>query len=204
MEFKKEFIETKCACPFCSFYKDCALLQTEVVKSRDEDTIDIMFVGQGAGEKEHLTHHPFTGPAGRVLRVKLLPRLEAKKLNIILDNTIRSRPLDEKNKNRAPTADEVANCLPILWQRIGAYKPSIIVPLGASAAGDCVPSLNGKKISAVRGKIYSYKGYKFLPTFHPAAILHCGEQDTISMYHAKIDEDLDLAIKETGGQLRLI
>lgn len=204
MECKKEFIPTVCQTLNCSFYKSCALLQTEIVKTRDDDQIDIMFVGQGAGEKEHITHHPFTGPAGKLLREKLLPHLESKKLNIILDNTIRSRPLDERGKNRAPTQDEVKLCLPIVWQRIEQYKPSVIVPLGASAAGDMVPALYRKPINSVRGRTYNFRDYTFVPTIHPAAILHAQDPDTKQDYHAKIEQDLTLAINETGGRLRLI
>jgi len=204
MECKKEFIPTVCSKLDCPFYNGCSLLQTEVVKTRNDDQIDLMFVGQGAGEKEHLTHHPFTGPAGKLLREKLLPRLESKKLNIILDNTIRSRPLDERGKNRAPTRDEVEHCLPIVWQRIEQFKPTIIIPVGASAAGDLIPTAYKKPISSVRGRKYTVEGFTFIPTFHPAAILHCKDPDMIQEYHSKIEADLDKAISETGGMMRLI
>ncbi len=204
MEFKKTFIPTTCNSTSCPFYNGCALLQTELVQARDDSQIDLMFIGQGAGEKEHLTHHPFTGPAGKLLREKLLPLLRSKKLNIILDNTIRCRPLDEKGKNRAPTQDEVKLCLPIVWNRIETFKPSIIIPLGASAAGDMIPALYKKPISSVRGRKYSVKGFTFIPTFHPAAILHSHDPNTVQEYHTKLDLDLQLALTETGGQLQLI
>lgn len=204
MEFDKKFVPVSCQNQLCPFYNGCAMLQTEVVKARVDDSIDIMLVGQGAGEKEHLTHHPFTGPAGRVLREKLLPRLRSNKLNIILDNTIRSRPLDEKGKNRAPTKNEVELCIPFLWKRIEEYKPAVVVPLGASAAGDVVPSLSGKPISAIRGKKYTFRGVTFIPTFHPAAILHARNPEVVLNYHEKIEQDLDLAISETESQMRLI
>lgn len=204
MEYKKEFIPTVCMHQDCSFHDSCALLQTEIVKTRNDDQIDLMFIGQGAGEKEHITHHPFTGPAGKLLREKLLPHLESKKLNIILDNTIRSRPLDEKGKNRAPTQDEVVMCLPIVWQRIVQYKPSIIIPLGASASGDMVPALYKKPINAVRGRTYIYQDKTFVPTIHPAAILHARDPDTKQEYHTKIEQDLELAVKNLTTQMCLI
>lgn len=204
MEFNKEYLPVKCTSIECPFFGECAILQTEVVRARDDKDIDIMLVGQGAGEKEHLTHHPFTGPAGKVLRCKLLPRMKEKKLNIALDNTIRSRPLNEKGKNRAPTAEEIKHCLPYLWDRIEELQPAVIITLGASASGDMIASAKGKPISSVRGRKFNVRGYIFIPTIHPAAILHSRNPDTVQDYHAKIESDLDLAITQIQHQLRLI
>ena len=204
MECKKQFIPTVCNKIDCPFFNGCAMLQTEVVKTRDDEQIDLMFIGQGCGQKEHLTHHPFTGPAGKLLREKLLPRLESKKLNIILDNTIRSRPLDEKGKNRAPTKEEVEHCLPIVWQRIRQYNPTVIIPVGGSSAGDLIPAVYRKPISSVRGRKYIVNNFLFIPTFHPAAILHCKIPEVAQEYHNKIEQDIDFAIAETGGKIRLI
>ena len=152
---RKNFTPPTCTTNLCPYFGKCALLMTEIVCSRDDNNIDVMFVGQGAGEKEHLTHKPFTGPAGKLLREKLLPKILSNKLNIVLDNTIRCRPLDEKGKNRPPTKEEVTFCLPYLWKQIEELKPLMVVPLGASAAGDLVPMLYKKSITSVRGKKYS-------------------------------------------------
>jgi DNA polymerase len=130
--------------------------------------------------------------------------MNSKRLNIALDNTIRSRPLDEKGKNRVPTSDEVKHCLPYLWKRIEELQPSVIVPLGASAAGDLIASAKGKPISSVRGRKFNVRGYIFIPTFHPAAMLHSKDLKTIDQYSEKIDRDLELAIKEIDCQLSLI
>lgn len=204
-EMLKFHISPSCEDRTCPFWSKCPKLQTEVVKFNDSTNIDILFIGQGAGEDEERTHKPFVGRAGRVLREELKPKLEQYKLNIALDNTIRARPLDENHKNRPPTELEVGHCLPIIWATIEELQPSIIVPLGASASWDMVPKLRNRRIGSIHGRRFEYRGYMFIPAYHPAACLHAGGEKADELKCA-MNGDIDFAIREAlqNQQLRLI
>jgi DNA polymerase len=198
LTINKEFIKPNCTKSTCSFYNNCTQCATEVIKTRNDSNIDLMFVGMGAGAEEDRNGRPFQGRAGSILRKVLLPKLECNNLNIVLDNTIRCRPLDQDGKNRPPTKNEVNECIPFLWKRIEELNPKVIIPLGASASGDLIPELDKKPISSIRGRIYDFKNRKFLPTFHPAAILHTGDEKTKQEYSTKMNQDIDLAISKTA------
>lgn len=201
-EYKKELKPVPCTSQACPFRRDCPKLRTEIVFTRDDQEIDVCFVGQGAGEKEVKLQRPFVGPAGKVLRSEVKPLLD-QGLNIILDNTIRARPRDERGKNRAPEEHEVAHCIDFLWNIIEEYSPRVIIPLGASATGDLIPNLRGKPISASRGKIFTYRGHKIMPTYHPAACLHAGNERGAEL-RAKMAADIRSAIDHREAQMRLI
>lgn len=201
---KKEFIPVQCDKFACQFYNNCCHCATEIVRFRDDWNIDLMFVGQGAGAEEDQRGKPFQGRAGKLLRTKLKPIIESEKLNIILDNTIRSRPLDENGKNRAPTEKELEFCIDYLWDRIQTYKPKVIVTLGASATGSMIPALKGKPISSSRGKVVEYNGQTFLPTFHPAAVLHCPEEEKRISIEQAMCTDFAMAVNLVKSNTNLL
>ena len=191
----KAFKSVDCKEIACTFFDKCNHVATEIVKCRKSDRIDIMFVGQGAGAKEDSNGKPFQGSAGILLRTKLKPLIEKHELNIILDNIIRSRPLDSKGKNRAPTEKEVQFCIKHLWDRIEEFKPTIVVPLGKSATEAMIPNkAKGKSISALRGSFYQEGGVRYLPTFHPAAILHCGDEERKVELEKSMCRDIERAV----------
>lgn len=76
-----------------------------------------------------------------------------------------------------------------LWRRLDAAKPNLIVAFGNTA---CWAILGEAKISTIRGtvKISPKLGYKVLPTYHPAAVLHQWNLRTIVL------ADLEKAKKE--------
>lgn len=202
-EYKKELIPVDCQSLACPFVNNCPQLRTEIVRTRDDYNIDLCFVGQGAGEKEVKLQRPFVGPAGKVLRNEIKPLLDREKLNIILDNTIRARPQDERGKNRAPETHEVDHCIDFLWEIIDSYGPRIVIPLGASATGDLIPMLKGKPISSSRGKVFKYRGRIIIPTYHPAASLHAGEERGAEL-RAKMVQDIKDALAYKDDQMRLL
>lgn len=203
VKIEKQFISVNCNSTRCPFRTSCTQLRAELVKTRDDDEVDIMFVGQGAGENEDKTRKPFTGPAGRVLREEVKPLLEDECLNIMLDNIIRCRPLDENNKNRAPTETEVAHCIGYLWWMIETYNPTIVVTLGGSATHAVAPHLKGRSISSLRGKSYYQGDCLVYPTYHPAACLHAGGERGIALRQT-MQRDIRDAVTQSLGQVRLL
>ena len=88
----------------------------------------VMFIGQNPGAEEDQKGKPFIGRAGKFL-TKTLSDFGIKREDIFITNIVKH----VSPKNRKPTPDEVAACLPYLVEQIEMIKPKIIVLLGASA-----------------------------------------------------------------------
>ncbi|MDD3791933.1 MAG: uracil-DNA glycosylase [Candidatus Bathyarchaeota archaeon] len=96
----------------------------------------VMFIGQNPGAEEDQKGKPFIGRAGKFL-TKTLSDFGIKREDIFITNIVKH----VSPKNRKPTPDEVAACLPYLVEQIEMIKPKIIVLLGASAKQ--TPRING-------------------------------------------------------------
>ena len=88
-----------------------------------------------------------------------------KREDVYICNVVKCRP----PMNRNPEADETSACLDYLRTQVMLVKPKIIVLLGSVALkailGDEVT------ITKARGKWVDKKDIKYMPTFHPAALL---------------------------------
>ena len=71
--------------------------------------------------------------------------------------------------NRNPEDDEATACLDYLRNQVILVKPKIIVLLGSVALKNILGKEYG--ITASRGKWIEKKGIKYMPTWHPAALL---------------------------------
>lgn len=60
-------------------------------------------------------------------------------------------------------------CIPYLRWQVKLINPKIIVCLGSISAKNIIDK--NLKITRQRGQWIDKKGYKILPTFHPAALL---------------------------------
>lgn len=96
----------------------------------------VMFIGQNPGAEEDQKGKPFIGRAGKFL-TKTLSDYGIERENIFITNIVKH----VSPKNRKPTPEEVAACLPYLVAQIEIIKPKIIVLLGASAKQ--TPRING-------------------------------------------------------------
>ncbi len=99
-------------------------------------TAKVMFIGQNPGAEEDQKGKPFIGRAGKFL-TKTLSDYDIKREDIFITNIVKH----VSPKNRKPTPEEVAACLPYLVEQIEIIKPKIIVLLGASAKQ--TPRING-------------------------------------------------------------
>lgn len=88
-----------------------------------------------------------------------------KREDIYIANIVKCRP----PSNRNPEADECMACLNYLRNQVLLVKPEIIVLLGSVALKNILGEEYG--ITASRGKWVEKKGIKYLPTWHPAALL---------------------------------
>ncbi len=148
-----------------------------------------LFVGEGPGYNENLQGLPFVGAAGQLLDNMLkslgVPRGEQS----YIANIVKCRPTDAQGKDRPPTADEIAACLPYLHRQIAMIKPQIIVALGKTAAVSLLGMDLETPVGQLRGKVHQFNGIPVVATYHPAYLLRKPADK------AKAWADLCLAIK---------
>jgi len=178
MKIVKKMIECDCQNRSCKEFATCCFVATEIVRMTDgeDDPIHLMFVGQGAGRDEdfnmnpkNVLRQPFVGKAGAYLRnmIKFLWD-SGIAVNVAISNSVRFHPLDGKKKDRAPTEEELKDCMPILDRDIGIVKPKVLIALGASTTNAMAPETVGLSMGKVIGTSYNYKDSNVIPLYHPS------------------------------------
>lgn len=149
-------------CRLCSLYQT----GTRGVPGEGNPDAEILFVGEGPGQKEDELGRPFVGPAGQLLE-EMLRHVGLTRGDVYIANVIKHRPPG----NRDPLPDELEACWPYLKQQIEIIRPKIIVCLGRHALARFLP---GKAISAVRGRAFRVGDTVYFAMYHPAAALYQG------------------------------
>ncbi len=146
--------------------KKCKLCQnrTNIVLGTGDRNADIMFIGEGPGADEDREGEPFVGKAGKLMNEALIG-LGIKRDKLYIANIVKCRPPG----NRNPEADETIACMDYLRSQVMLVKPKVIVLLGSVA----LKNILGEEyqITASRGKWVEKKGIRYMPTWHPAALL---------------------------------
>lgn len=177
--------------PVVESCRQCGLCQgrKKAVFGTGDKQAKWLFVGEGPGYNENLQGLPFVGAAGQLLDNMLkslgVPRGEQS----YIANIVKCRPTDAQGKDRPPTADEIAACLPYLHRQIDLIKPQIIVALGKTAAVSLLGLDLETPVGQLRGKVQQFKGIPVVATYHPAYLLRKPADK------AKAWADLCLAIK---------
>jgi DNA polymerase len=156
------FAEVK-ACTKCPLYK----LAKNPVPGAGNPKAEIMFIGEGPGEKEDEQGLPFVGAAGKLLDEMLLS-INLKREDIYIANVVKHRPPG----NRDPKPEEVEACWPYLERQIKAIKPKLIVCLGRHSLARVLPGVG--PISAVHGHAFKKNGQAYMSLYHPAVGLYNG------------------------------
>ena len=155
-DLKKSIAECK-KCRLCTN-------RTNIVLGEGNINAKIMFIGEGPGADEDKQGLPFVGKAGQLMN-KAFQALGINREEIYIANIVKCRP----PSNSVPEEDEAQACLNYLRNQVVLIKPEIIVLLGSTA----LKTILGKEygITAVRGKWMEKNGIKYMPTWHPAALL---------------------------------
>ena len=163
----------------------CNLCQnrTNTVFADGNPNEKIMFIGEGPGADEDKEGVPFVGKAGKLMN-QAFKGLGIDRSKIYIANIVKCRPPG----NRTPLKNEAEACLDYLRSQVMLVKPKIIVLLGSVA----LKAILGDEYSITRsrGKWIEKKDIKYMPTFHPAALLR-DETKKIDFYN-----DLKLVLKE--------
>jgi uracil-DNA glycosylase family 4 len=130
---------------------------------------DLMFIGEGPGFEEDRQGIPFVGPAGQLL-TKIINAIDLSRDDVYIANVVKCRP----PRNRDPEPEEVEECRPFLDRQVDAVRPKVICALGRVSAQNLLETEDG--ITRIRGRIFSYRGAKLVPTFHPAYLLRNPEK----------------------------
>lgn len=103
---------------------------------------------------------------------------------VYIANIVKCRPPG----NRNPEKDEAIACMDYLRNQVMLVKPEIIVLMGSVALKNVLGEEYG--ITKARGNWIIKKDIKYMPTFHPAALLR-DEAKKIDFW-----QDLQLVLKE--------
>lgn len=149
---------------------------TQVVPGEGSAEAEIMFIGEGPGQKEDELGRPFVGAAGKFLD-EMLSSIKLKRDEVYIANVVKCRP----PSNRDPLPEEAEACWPWLEKQIETIDPKLIVTLGRHSMERFLPS---QKISQIHGKamrrnIPGLGARVFYALYHPAAALYNGSMRNI-------------------------
>ena len=147
----------------CNKCKLCKTRQNIVFGTGNKQA-KLMFIGEGPGADEDRLGEPFVGRAGKLMNLAF-ETLGIDRNEVYIANVVKCRPPG----NRNPEEDEAVACLDYLRNQVILVQPEIIVLLGSVALKNILGKEYG--ITASRGKWVEKKGIKYMPTWHPAALL---------------------------------
>lgn len=140
---------------------------------------EVLFIGEGPGQKEDEQGRPFVGAAGKFLD-ELLTAIGKTRADVFVTNVVKCRP----PQNRDPEPDEITTCTDLfLWKQIDLISPKLICTLGRHSMALFFPP--EFRISQIHGQPKRVKGRVILPLYHPAAALYNGSMRQTLMYDFK-------------------
>jgi uracil-DNA glycosylase len=180
------------ACSKCVLRSSC----TQVVSGEGPAEAEIMFIGEGPGQKEDELGRPFVGAAGKFLE-EMLATINLKREEVYIANVVKCRP----PMNRDPMPEEVEACWPWLMEQIKMIQPKLIVTLGRHSMERFLPN---QKISQIHGKamrrnIPEIGTYVFYALYHPAAALYNGSMREVLIADFKKIPKVLKAAKKSGA-----
>jgi len=121
------YLQQKIAgCEKCRLHRK----RENIVFGEGDPHAEIMFVGEGPGQREDWKGRPFVGWSGDILK-RILVRLNLDRFRgVYITNVVKCRPPD----NRDPIPDEIAACSPYLHAQIYSIQPKLLVGVGRFAA----------------------------------------------------------------------
>jgi DNA polymerase len=156
----EELEESIKGCEKCKLCKN----RTNIVFGAGNKSADVMFIGEGPGADEDEQGIPFVGRAGKLMN-EAFRGIGIDRNGVYIANVVKCRP----PMNRNPESDEVESCLNYLRNQVVLVNPKIVVLLGNVALKAILG--NEYSITSSRGKWVEKKKIKYMPTFHPAALL---------------------------------
>ena len=156
-------------CPMC----DLARTRTQTVPGSGPLPCDLMFIGEGPGQREDELGLPFVGRSGQFLD-ELLASIGRSRTDVYVTNVVKCRPPG----NRDPLPEEMAACGSYLDRQVAMAQPKVIATLGRFSMARWFP---GDRTSAIHGREQIIDGIAVIPMYHPAAALRNGSLRAVMM-----------------------
>lgn len=185
---RMDWEQLKAAVSVCTRCNLCRT-RTQTVFGSGAQKAKWLFVGEGPGRNEDLQGEPFIGPAGKLLDNMLRAMGLQRGVTAFIANIVKCRPTDANGRDRPPTPEEAAACLPYLERQIALIQPRVIVALGKTAGVSLLGAAPDTPVSTLRGKVHRRGGLPLVVTYHPAYLLRKLEDK------GKAWRDLCLAMK---------
>lgn len=136
----------------------------QAVPGEGHPDTEVVFVGEGPGQREDEQGRPFVGAAGTFLE-ELLALVEWRREDVFITNVVKCRPPG----NRDPEPDEMAACRPYLERQLAALDPALVVTLGRFSLQTFMP---GARISQTHGTERPVDPATGAPAAHAYAMYH--------------------------------
>lgn len=155
----------------------CHLCRTrhKVVPGIGDRNADWLFVGEGPGFHEDQQGEPFVGRSGKLLDAMMTAMHMKRGENVYIANVVKCRASNEAGKDRQPTEEEAATCMPYLERQIDLIKPKIMVALGKTAAVALLNTGRDVSLGSLRNREHFFRnGGRKIPlvvTYHPSYLL---------------------------------
>lgn len=149
-----------CDCTKCRLSES----RNKLVYGTGNPQADLLFIGEGPGQREDELGEPFVGRAGQLLD-KILAAIDFSREDVYIANMVKCRPPG----NRDPQPDEMETCRPYLDEQIALIRPKLICALGRVAGQALLDTKT--PLGKLRGSFHDVKGIPVLVTYHPAALL---------------------------------
>lgn len=176
-----ELRATAAACRGCELFENA----TQTVFGAGAADAQLMLVGEQPGDVEDVEGAPFVGPAGtvldRALRGAGLADVPTWTTNAVKHFRWKPAERGKRRIHQKPTAAQAAACRPWLAAELAAVRPTVLVALGATAAGSLFGS--GFRLTANRGSMLDWPPARgdfadsetdvqaAFATIHPSAVL---------------------------------
>jgi uracil-DNA glycosylase family protein len=174
-------------CKRCPLWKNA----TQTVFGSGSNVAPIMLVGEQPGDVEDREGEPFVGPAGRLLR-RALSDAGIDLADVYLTNAVKHfkwKPRGKRRLHERANHEEVMACRLWLDMEIARVRPTVIVALGATAAGTLLGP--GVRIGRDRRKKHSSTLAPFVTlTAHPSSILRAPDSSGRAEAFRQLVDDL--------------
>lgn len=162
------------------------------VPGEGSPTSKLWICGEAPGEEEDKARKPFVGKSGYFLN-GVLAAAHIDRTNCFVTNVSQVRPPENKWERLPEIGIDIMECVLALKETVDAFKPNVIVALGAPA----LQALTGRiGIRDWRGYILSCGSSKVIGSFHPSFALRMQEKS------AKKERENKGGIKYTYGTAR--
>jgi uracil-DNA glycosylase family protein len=174
-------------CKRCPLWKHA----TQTVFGSGSNRGPIMLVGEQPGDAEDREGEPFVGPAGQLLR-RALSDAGIDLADVYLTNAVKHfkwKPRGKRRLHERPNHEEVMACRLWLDMEIARVRPTVIVALGATAAGTLIGP--GVRIGRDRRKKHPSPLAPFVTlTAHPSSVLRAPDSSARAEGFQQLVDDL--------------